>query len=138
VFECVRDFQNECTAFVEERTANANRGIDRLRAISKAYIEYFVEYPGIFELFYIERMSAYGNSKETAELIYVYLDKLCENDWRVYAEKLNLNNELVEKLKDQLRYTLIGLLLFYLNRHYPSDYDQFLLRAEKQLSYIWD
>jgi AcrR family transcriptional regulator len=138
VFECVRDFQEECDTFIAERVEGAAPGIERLRAISKAYLDYFVEYPGIFELFYIEKMSAYGNSKETAELIYSYLDKLCENDWKVYSEKMKFGNELIDKLKDQLRYTLIGLLLFYLNRHYPGTYEEFIERSEKQLAYIWD
>ncbi len=138
VFECVSDFQNECTAFIEERVAGAAPGIGRLRAVSKAYLEYFVEYPGIFELFYVEKMSAYGNSNETAELIYSYLDKLCDDDWNLYARQMNLSDELVGKLKDQMRYTLIGLLLFYLNRHYPASYDEFIDRAEKQLAYIWE
>lgn len=33
-------------------------------------------------------MLAYCNSKENAELIYVYLDKLYESDWRINAENL--------------------------------------------------
>ena len=138
VFECVKDFQQECSVFITEKVGNVSPGIEKLRAISKAYIEYFVEYPGIFELFYIEKMSAYGNSTETAELIYTFLDRLCENDWIIYQESSKLNDDFIAKLKDQLRSTLIGLLLFYLNRNYPDNYPEFITRMEKQLAYIWE
>jgi AcrR family transcriptional regulator len=138
VFECVKDFQQECTHFITEKVGNISPGIEKLRAISKAYVEYFVEYPGIFELFYIEKMSSYGNSTETAELIYTFLDRLCENDWVIYQESLNLDDDFIDKLKDQLRSTLIGLLLFYLNRNYPDNYSEFITRMEKQLAYIWE
>jgi len=138
VFECVKDFQQECSVFITEKVGNVSPGIEKLRAISKAYVEYFVEYPGIFELFYIEKMSAYGNSTETAELIYTFLDRLCENDWIIYQESLNLDDDFIGKLKDQLRSTLIGLLLFYLNRNYPDNYSEFITRMEKQLAYIWE
>jgi AcrR family transcriptional regulator len=138
VFECVKDFQQECSVFITEKVGNVSPGLEKLRAISKAYVEYFVEYPGIFELFYIEKMSAYGNSTETAELIYTFLDLLCENDWNIYQKSLNLNDDFIGKLKDQLRFTLIGLLLFYLNRNYPDNYSEFITRMEKQLAYIWE
>jgi AcrR family transcriptional regulator len=138
VFECVKDFQEESTQFVQSRTEHTNQGIERLKAISKAYIDFFVEYPGIFELFYLERMSAYGNSVETVELIYGHLDQLCHDDWAIYAKQVEAEIEFIEKLKDQLRFTLIGLLLFYINRNYPGSYEEFQKRVEKQLSYIWD
>jgi len=138
VFECVVDFQKECSAFILDKVGNTVPGIERLRAISKAYIEYFVEYPGIFELFYIEKMSAYGNSNETAELIYTFLDRLCEEDWEIYAQIMSLESAFISKLKDQLRFTIIGLLLFYLNRNYPSSYNEFISRMEKQMAYIWE
>ena len=138
VFECVRDFQEECTQFILEKVGNAAPGLERLKAISHAYIEYFVEYPGIFELFYLEKMSAYGNSNETVELIYTFLDRLCDEDWQIYATNLDLQSEFVYKLKDQLRFTLIGLLLFYLNRNYPESYAEFVERTQQQMKYIWE
>lgn len=138
VFECVKDFQEECTQFIEERSMNGSPGLERLQLISKAYIDYFVEYPGIFELFYIEKMSAYGNSTETAELIYNFLDKLCAKDWSIYAAQLKLEDEFVNQLKSQLRFTIIGLLLFYLNRNYPSSYEEFTKLTQTQMKYIWE
>jgi AcrR family transcriptional regulator len=138
VFECVKDFQEECTVFVFEKVGNASSGLERLKAISKAYVEYFVEYPGIFELFYIEKMSTYGNSSETVELIYTFLDRLCDEDWTSYANTMKLAPEFIDKLRDQLRFSLIGLLLFYLNRNFPGSYEAFVLKMETQLSYIWE
>ena len=137
VFECVKDFLNECNEFINERIKDKSPGIERLRAISKSYIDYFLEYPGIFELFFIEKLSAYGNSNETVELIYKHLDLLCEADWKAYSSKFNLSDEFIEKLKGQLQNMLIGSLLFYINRNYPASYEEFISRTEKQMDYIW-
>ncbi|NCD10629.1 MAG: TetR/AcrR family transcriptional regulator, partial [Negativicutes bacterium] len=65
VFECVCDFQNECTRFVEEKVGEEAPGLRRIRAITIAYMKYFVEYPGIFELFFIEKPSEIANKQPT-------------------------------------------------------------------------
>jgi hypothetical protein len=57
-------------------------------------------------------MSAYGNSTETAEIIYTHLNRMCEEDWNIYAKSLKLSKDFIYKLKDQLRFTIIGILLF--------------------------
>ncbi|MBN2806288.1 MAG: TetR/AcrR family transcriptional regulator [Prolixibacteraceae bacterium] len=138
VFECVKDFQHECEVDISNKVEGKSAGIERLKAISKAYVEYFLEYPGIFELFYIEKMSAYGNSKESARLIYHFLDRICQPDWDFYAQKMKLNSDFIERLKDQLRFTLTGMLLFYLNRSSPDNYAEFIQVLEQQLNYIWE
>ena len=91
IFLCVKDFQEECEQFVDARKQNSQPGIESVKKITKAYVEYFIEYPGIFELFFLERMSGMGNKQPTAELIYSFLDRLCAADWDT-AIKVNMGS----------------------------------------------
>ena len=44
--------------------------------------------------------------------------------------------EKVESAKNQLRYTVIGLLLLYLNRQTPNSYSEFMNHANIQIDYL--
>ena len=89
VFECVKDFQNECEEIVRNETKKNKRGLEKIKNISKSYIKFFVQYPGIFELFYLERLSDLGYKSQLPKNIYNQLDKLCEEEWNYCVD----NNE---------------------------------------------
>ena len=50
---CIFDFIEEGKEFILDETKNIPKGKDKLEAIIKSYIKFFIQYPGIFELFYI-------------------------------------------------------------------------------------
>jgi AcrR family transcriptional regulator len=126
IFECVKDFQAECELAVQRKTSESGQGQDRIKATVLAYVQYFTEYSGIFELFFLERMSSIGNKKPVAESIYKFLDKLCEPHWE-YCITQNLYDSVsAEKKKQQLRHCVMGMLLFYQNRFQPDNYKDFV------------
>ncbi len=136
IFECVVDFQEECEASVNEAIKGTTRGEKRLKAIIKAYMKYFIQYPGIFELFFLEKMSEMSGKQSTSELIYSFLDRLCEEEWSIIIQKGNRTSDEVELLKEQIRYTVTGLLLLYLNRLHPDTYPEFTKITDRQLNHI--
>lgn len=138
IFFCVRDFQDECEQFVHCETEKCPRGTEKIREIVKSFIKYFVQYPGIFELFYLERMSDIGNRQPTVKLIYTFLDRLCAEEWNYCIERGMINVQEKNMASDQLRYLVTGLLLFYLNRNIPSKYNKFNVIIEYQLDLLFD
>ena len=78
LFRCVEDFCQEVGDFVAARTEGGAPGREGLRRTARAYVEYFVEYPGVFELFFLERLGGFGDRTETAALITGLLGRLCE------------------------------------------------------------
>src|SRR5882757_3650074 len=54
VFLCVHDFNEECRQHVKDRIKRSEKGITSIKAAVKAYAEFFIQYPGVFELFFIE------------------------------------------------------------------------------------
>ena len=60
IFICVKDFQEECKELVQQETMQMEQGIPRIKQTINGFIKYFIQYPGIFELFYLEGLSDLG------------------------------------------------------------------------------
>ncbi len=129
IFLCVKDFQKEIEDNIEEKIKGFEPGKDRLKQIAMVYVNYFLEYPGIFELFYLERMSDISSNTEANQLIVTFLDNLSKEDWEI-IEKKETNRTLKKR---ELNYCITGMLLFYLNRREPVSYNEFIERIDEQL-----
>src|ERR1035437_4210131 len=136
IFLCVKDFQNECESSVLDEIKKTPGGTEKIKAITRAYIKYFVEYPGIFELFFIEKISNIGSKQPTTELISTFLDRLCEKEWEYCIEQKIVTKDEADLSAKQLRYAVTGMLLLYLHRLQPADYNEFIEITEGQLNQI--
>ncbi len=125
VFICVRGFQEECEQYIESQTAACVPGKSKIKAIYRAYISYFVQYPGIFELFFLEQMNSIGGKQPTSELIYSFPDRLSEKEFMYCEENLIFTRAETEILKSDLKLAITGLLLFYLHRQQPTSFAAF-------------
>lgn len=125
VFICVRGFQEECEQYIESQTATLVSGKAKIKAIYKAYISFFVQYPGIFELFFLEQMNSIGGKQPTSELIYTFPDRLCEKEFLYCEENQILTRSETDILKYDLKLAITGLLLFYLHRQQPTSFKAF-------------
>ncbi len=133
VFICVQDFMNECEGFTVGQSVNARPGKERLKARMKAYIGYFTQYPGIFELFYIERMNDLGARQPTARMIYEFTDRIIHDDLTHLIDNGDMNPEQAELTGLNLKNSIAGLLLLFNNRLQPAEYLDFLAVADKQI-----
>ncbi len=136
VFECVKDFQEECESYIKNETKKSPLGIERIKATTKGYMKFFIQYPGIFELFFIEKMNAINGKQPTVEVICYFLDRLCQDDWNYCIRKKILTQEIADKKMKELRYNSTGMLLIYLNRQQPSTYNDFIKLIDIQLNEI--
>lgn len=137
VFLCVSDFQEECKLFVDNQTKKSPKGLDKLKATIKGYINYFVEYPGIFDLFYLAKVGDFGNKQTTINLISNSLDSICEEEWTYCIQHNLLPIERVDSIKSSLKYTVVGLLLLYLNRRKPESYSEFINLTDRQVDSLF-
>ncbi len=130
VFLCVKDFQEECREQVENASKIAERGLPKIRAIVKSYAMFYVQYPGIFDLFFIERLNDIGGKQPDTEMIYSFLSRLCADEWAYCISEDIVSAEDAERMKKELNYALHGLLLYYINRRQPPAYEQFTADLE--------
>ena len=101
-------------------------------------MKYFVQYPGIFDLFFLEKISDISSRQPTIELIDTFLDRLCADEWRYCVKKNMVNVKDLKIKKDELKYCSTGILLFYLNRISPDTYRKFMEISNSQLNSILD
>lgn len=116
------DFKDECRDAVNQSIRKSSPGKLEIKAIVLGYINYFVQYPGVFDLFYIEKLA----SKRVNEEVTTFLDNLCEEDWNFLIENEIYTASEVVALRLTLNHVVIGLLVTYLKRNSPSDYKDFL------------
>ena len=134
IFECVKIFQEECETFAMNKVGVQPAGIPRIKAITKAYVNYFMEYPGIFDLFFVEKLGSMGNPQQMGHAIYSFLNYLCDSDWNVVRNQGIYSEQQIEDVQRQLNYMSTGMLLFYMNRLQPSSYAEFQTDLERQLA----
>lgn len=136
IFECINDFQEECEEFIDARTKKSERGLNKIKDIIIAYANFFVQHPGIFELFYLEKPNDISKKQPTLDLIYNFIDRLTMEEW-VYCIKNNIKKmDEAERMKSEIRFLVPGMLLLYLNRRRPETYKQFSSELNSQLDYI--
>ena len=125
LFRCVEDFCQEVGDFVAARTEGGAPGREGLRRTARAYVEYFVEYPGVFELFFLERLGGFGDRTETAALITGLLGRLCEPRLAECIADGTYTAGEAAAVEEGLRCMLPGMLLLYENRLAPDNYEEF-------------
>jgi len=134
IFECTKDFCDECKDFVTAQVQELPDGMEKIKKIIMAYINFFVQYYSIFELFFLERISGMGIKRDSIKVILKLLDDLCSKQWE-YSIKNNLiDKQSALKNMELLRYTVTGLLLFYINRRHPDTYNDFINLCEKNIN----
>jgi len=138
VFICVKGFQEEAEAIIIEKTSKSPRGKDKISEIMKSYISYFVQYPGIFELFFVEKMNDIGANQPTASLIYTFPDRLCATELQYCIDQKIITEEKAAIMKDQLRFGITGMMLFYMHRGLPVGFNEFISTVDMQLNAILD
>jgi AcrR family transcriptional regulator len=122
IFICVQDFMTDCKKMIKEQSSGMEPGKVRLKKRMKTFTQYFTQYPDIFELFYIERMNDIGARQPTSNMIYLFTDKIIEEDVGNLIKNQTISKSQAENLSLTLKNSIIGMLLFYNNRLQPTDY----------------
>ncbi|HRZ43173.1 MAG TPA: TetR/AcrR family transcriptional regulator [Bacteroidales bacterium] len=137
IFLCVQDFQEECRLDVEEQVKMVKGGChERVKARVMAYIRFFTEYPGIFELFFTARAYDLGNREGTLITIERSLENVCKPAWDECLESGTLTVEQAALIAESLRHTVTGMLVMYLNRRRPASYKDFQEMVHRQVDRI--
>jgi len=136
IFECVQDFQKEIDTQISEATAAAGPGKEMIKAGIKAWINYFIQYPGIFELFFLERIGDIGHKQKTAEFIVNSINPAITNGISELVTRGSITELDAVELAEAFRYNAAGLILYYSNRRYPPDYHSLMKVVNNQIDFI--
>jgi AcrR family transcriptional regulator len=136
IFLCVHDFYEECAQHVRDHTKKQERGLKRLRGSIKAYADFFVQYPGIFSLFFTEDFGSFKDREKLTDIIGLSLDKVCEEEWNYCVAKGIVEADRVTLLKSQLRYAVLGLLLLYIHGRASFSYTELVSTLNTQVDAV--
>ena len=128
----ILDFQKDCTKYIQEKTSRLESGNQKIKSIVRAYVDYFVQYPSLFNLFFIEGLYSHKINHSAA----LFLDSLCQKEFDFCVKNNLYSKEQAIELQQKNRYMTSGILLIYLNRSYPADYNEFVEQLENQLNSI--
>lgn len=129
---CIAEFLEENKESIITAVKYIPNGKERIAVISYAYIKYFIQYPGIFELIYLTKL----NSKNSRSQVLSFLEEISDDDWTHLINEGIYSNEVVNQKKDSVKYMITGLLLLYNNLQFPNDYVQFQQNVKDQINTI--
>lgn len=133
ILYCVADFQRECTEMVTMQCAKVPAGKEGIVRRLISYVNYFVQYPGVFELSYTERYSGRDFVQETIDLIYSFPERVCHQDWELLVQEGVFTEERTLELQAHIRALVTGLLVLYTLRRRPMESGVFIQQVERQL-----
>jgi AcrR family transcriptional regulator len=136
VFVCVRDFQEECSEAVRAQIPSGVSPVGEISAVVKGYMNWFMQYQGVFELFYMERVTGPSWKPDTIDLIHGFLPRLCDRAFARCRENNLLDEMRITGLSQDLNHAVTGMLLFFLARHRPAGYGEFMAMAEAQVQRV--
>ncbi len=135
IFYCVQDLLNEATQFIISEKHSVKHGFKKIESLSVAYCKYFIQYPDIFNLIYLEQMPDVSTEK-TANSISVFFNSIFEEEWNYcFVNKLT-NKSNIDDKKSIHKHLLNGMLLHYLNRGTKFNYNDFIKQVEKNVKII--
>lgn len=134
VFECLGAFRRECLEEAARQVAGKTGGslLERVQGKFQALLRYFIQYPGIYDLFYLEKMASPRREGERASQVLTLVRDLLGADWEECCRGRDEEARLL--LEDQLLFLSAGLLLLYRNRGYPGDYRELMEKMDRQLA----
>jgi AcrR family transcriptional regulator len=122
IFSCVEDFLNECREFVTKEVPGTISGEKALIAISNSYIKFFVQYPGIFTLFFLEKVNQISTTSSNLIAIDTLFDSLVEKEWQVIMKQKKITKKASFQTQEFHKLALHGILMSYLNNRSNYDY----------------
>ncbi len=133
---CVGEFITECQEYILNGSKEMAPGQERLKTRAKLYLNYFVQYTGIYDAVFLEKLSEYRYNQEIQENLTQLFESAFGGDILKIQTEKQFSDEKIIKIKELLWLTLNAQLLLYVNRNYPKDYREFISSSEGLLDYI--
>jgi AcrR family transcriptional regulator len=131
IFSCVEDFMGECREFVAKEIPKSVSGEKALIATSKGYAKFFVQYPGIFDLFYQKKANQISTATSNLAAIETFFDSLVEREWKAIKDQKKATEKAIAGAKEFHKLALHGLFVFYFNNRTNVGYKELMSQVEE-------
>jgi hypothetical protein len=100
-------------------------GEGRLMSKAKAYMKFFVQYPNIFDVIFLEKTYEISSQDKIMVMVNELFDNVFKEDWEKLKSPYKISKNKNDYKKQTFYMLMNSLLLFYLNRRQPATYSQF-------------
>jgi AcrR family transcriptional regulator len=126
ILNCAEDFMAECRSFVSESVQGNENGADALETLSKNYVKFFVQYPGIFVLLFQQKQSDISTTSAKVAGIHILFDTITESVWKELGSKVSCTTDTLGIIRENHKLAVHGLLMLYLNQRKDISYKQLI------------
>ena len=121
LFHVMLTYKKQIIESVTSKKISGN-DIESIIQISQAYCEFFIQYPNIFQLLYLENTQGMFRNKVDKLNYYHILSELIENPWQnITANSAWTESEALARIS-QINYLIHGALLLHLENKIDRDY----------------
>lgn len=131
VFHCVGDFLNELRDFVAQSNKIKKEKQRDFLNTSKAFCNYFVQYPGTFHVIFAEQMTEIILNDRITEEIDIHFQDIFNDFYDDLAAKKNVHKNVIFEMHKNI---IVGALTFYILRRTPKSYNDFLKKIETSIN----
>lgn len=130
LFICAQEFLKESENFILQNSNTKLKGEEKLINLSELYLKYFIQYPGIYELLFVENSSEFTGANPIGSAINDSYNNIFDGILKEFVQ--------YEKVKIAHKAILIGTAHLYLIRREPIEYSQALENLKNSLNLIID
>jgi len=136
ILVCVEGFLKEAEEFIENNAVQSKNGIKGIESKSIAFSNFFIQYPDIFTLIFLEEVSDISNDK-MIEKINTFFNHIFKEEWEKCFIDKSVNHSKIDELILLHKNMLIGILIWYINRRTPKEYSDFIKLLKKNINAIF-
>lgn len=136
IFSCIEEFMEECRIFIKNNTAGNTKGIERISLLTKSYVKFFIQYPGIFELIYMQKPADISSPNSAITCIDGFFKSIILDDPENIKKCMKGSLDEISIKTDFYSYAVHGLLLFHLNRRNTKKYSDIMKEIENLTSFL--
>ncbi len=133
---CLGEFFDEVNEFVESQTKSSKEPRQMVIDKSWAFAKYFIQYPGIYELLFLEKIRVIGTTPElTIKTEEISIQSLTKEFELIFQGKQLTEATLLKQMYSSM---IHGFLLMYLNKRIPDDFMEFKNRFNQSIEKFLD
>jgi len=136
IFECIGEFLEELSEFVNYEMLACDSGENRIRGCARGFVKFYVQYPSIFRLIFMEEVTDVSFKRMDLDFVCSSPNIFIEDDWAIWAKQKKISKSSLELHKENFRLCLTGMLLLFMNRRCPSSYEEFSDLLDRQLAFV--
>ena len=128
-------FLKECQEQISKKKHPKEEGWERFKSLSKSYVNYFVQYPGIFELIFVEQMREVAVSELLSNEVDTFFNEVFSSGYQFAISNDRNDIQNISALKNVHISILNGMLSLYLLKRSNWGYKDFITDFDSALDF---